>query len=133
MGHRESRQEESLTLGLGCSLAVLAVFYECAKDVVHKRLVAFSSRFEPFQDIVVDADIDMVLGCRNARDGLGPVGFLMDVVGIGPYGCLQLLGGYRIGSSPIRSVLTSRDLRFDLFRRIAHGTAFLPHLSLSLL
>lgn len=88
--------------------------------------------FEPFQDVVVDADIDMILGSRNARYGLCPVGFLMDIVSIGPYGCLQPFARNRIGSSPIRPVLTSRDLRLDLFRRVAHGTAFLPHLSLSL-
>jgi hypothetical protein len=114
-------------------LALPAGFYECAKDVVHKRLIAFASGFEPFQDIVVDTDIDVIFGSRNARDGLRPVGFLMDIVGIGPYRCLQPFACDRISSSPIRPVLTSRDLRFDLFRRIAHGTAFLPHLSLSLL
>jgi hypothetical protein len=37
-----------------------ACLNKCAQDVIHKGLVAFAARSEPFQYIVVDANIDMV-------------------------------------------------------------------------
>jgi hypothetical protein len=82
---------------------------------------------------MVDADIDMVFRSGDAHNGLRPIGFSTKVINISPYRRFEFLAGRRIGFAPIRAVFTSLNLGFNLFSRIAHGIAFLPHLSLSLL
>jgi hypothetical protein len=57
----------------------------------------------------------------------------MNVVRIGFYRSFEFLANQRVCLVPIRLILTSRDVGFDLFSRIAHGIAFLPHVGLSLL
>lgn len=106
---------------------MLAGFYEGAQNIVHQCLVAFPAGFEPLQHVMVDADVDVVLWSWEIRDGSRPVGLAAWLVGIGFYGGFELLAGQSVHSAPVRAVFTPRDLRFDLFCRIAHGSAFLPH------
>src|ERR1700690_1320378 len=103
-----------------------------AEHVVHEGLITSAVGLEPLQYVVVNADIDMVLRNRDTHDGLRPVGVSPDVVDIGPYRRFEFPAGRRRGLKPVGPVLASRNLGFDLFSCIAHGIAFLPHLSLSL-
>jgi hypothetical protein len=113
-------------------VALLSRLHEGTKDVVHEGLVTLAVRSEPFQDIVIDADIDMVFAGRDSHNAARPIGFTVNVIYVGADGRLQFGAGYRVDLIPIRSVFTVRNLGFNLFSRIAHGIASLPHLSLSL-
>jgi hypothetical protein len=64
---------------------------------------------------MIDADIDMVLRRRDAQDGLSPIGFYMEIVGIGPDRFFKSLAGDAVGLPPISPVLAAHNFGFDLF------------------
>jgi hypothetical protein len=53
----------------------LSRLHECAQDIVHEGLVTLAVRPEPLQDIVVNADIDMVFASGDSHNGLHPLWF----------------------------------------------------------
>jgi hypothetical protein len=63
---------------------------EGTEHVIHQGLVALAVGPEPLQNIVVNADIDMVFGRRDTDDGLRPVGVTPKVIYVGADRRLQL-------------------------------------------
>ncbi len=70
---------------------------------------------------------------RDTHDGLDPVGFPVNIIGVSAYGRFKLFAGHGARPGPVRPVFTARNPGFDLLSRIAHGIAFLLNVSLSLL
>ena len=110
---------------------LLTRLHESTKHVVHKGLVSSAVGSKPLEHVMVDADVDMVFGRRYAYDGFRPVGFTTNVVRVSLYRSFQLLTRHGVGFAPVRPVFATLYLGFNLFSRITHGIAFLPHLSLS--
>ena len=59
-----------------------------------------------------------------------PVGFNMDIVGIGENRGFESLAGDLVGSFPVCPVFASRGLFFQMLSYITHRIVFLPHLYL---
>ena len=49
-----------------------AGFNEGPQHVIHERLVSLASGFEPLQHVVVNSNVDVILGSRDTHYGLRP-------------------------------------------------------------
>src|SRR5579862_1592606 len=100
---------------------------ERTKHGVDARLVAFAVRLKPFKDIAIQADMNVLLGGRQAYSDLAfPIVGQRPFVPVGqPF---NFRPGHCIDTLPVSPALAARDLPSDLVSRKARYIFALPHL-----